>query len=120
MLHENGDAVFRDTGGNDETCQAGTFVTRQMPPTPEAPRGFGDIAFIPSDVLATTKNMSEEDRSAVHQVFAEKQWAKNDQNGWTEKEAEYHRQQMVEIEKIGSEIAAKAEEAAKAKATRKE
>lgn len=49
-------------------------------------------------------------------MFAEEVWARGDKGERTETEAEYQKQQMVEIGKAGSEIAVKAEEARAAKA----
>lgn len=117
---ENGDAIFRGTDDKDVIRPVGTFVTRKKSPTAQAPRGLGDMIVIPADVLAATKHMSEKVRSAVHQAFAEQEWAKIDKTGLTKEQDAYKKQQTVEIEKIGSEIAAKAEEAAKAKARKKE
>lgn len=110
----NRDAVFRGTDGKDVVHPAGTFVTRKKPGT-----SSGDMLFMPSNIIAATKHLTEENRSAAHQAFAEQAWAREDEGERTEAKVEYQKQQMVKIEKIGSKIAAKVEEAEPSKVTKK-
>lgn len=118
----NGGAIMRHADGTDVVHPEGTYVLKDMPPTPEMPQGFFDVIFLPSDVLKATKHMTEKHRAAYHQVFAEHGWAKLAAST-TKEQVKIQMQQMRAMGSISEEVKAKAasEKAAEAaKGTKRE